>query len=434
MDTSASKPEYQGCASQISNNKKSNTELIQQGRLPKVIHHAQTISAELPNASKQDTHEGVSCFFNSTHFPSTQGVVEFIAHNESTILLAATGNIRDFITKRLNEHNPPKIQSTPKVNLASITARIIAYPAGSRFESDWIVHERARSVDPDLWAKLNEQNRMAMLILDPRDGTWSVQDTLRFKFGNQHQILIAPIRTSKAAQALGETLDDVFELCRYPKELAKAPDGTPCAYKEMGRCPGACDGSESMGAYTGRLAQAIKAASAGIERWKTVLQSQIEHASAKLDFEHAQILQRQLDQVNKLPINALGHARTLTGICCVCITPAVRKGWAMIWIYGNQLGHQGLIPLAGVDASASGLEKLIERWQSPIGDTPAEFDQLAFIARFWLSKPARARRRRLTILDLRETNWQQRIASAIAQACVPVDSEQADEEQTHIIR
>ncbi len=86
MGTSASRPEYQGCASQISNNKP-NTERTQQGRLPKVIHYAQTISVELPNTSKQDTHEGVSCFFNSTRFPSTQGVVEFIAHNASTILL-----------------------------------------------------------------------------------------------------------------------------------------------------------------------------------------------------------------------------------------------------------------------------------------------------------------------------------------------------------
>ncbi len=394
-----------------------------------MIQHAQTISVELPNASKQDTHDGVSCFFTTTTFPSTPGVVEFIADDQSTILLAATGNIRAFIAERLGKDT----ESNPKANLAPnltpITARIIAYPTGSGFESDWIVHQRARLVDATLYTKLNEQNRQWLMVFEKHTGTWRIEDTQRFQTSDE-QIVIAPIRTKKAAQALGETLDDVFELCRYPKELAQAPHGTPCAYKEMGRCPGACDGSEPMDAYIARFTQATKAALSGIEQWKHHIRSQIQHASATLDFEHAQIAQRQLEQINKLPIDALEHARTRVGLCCVCITPAVRKGWAMVWIFGNQ----GLIPLAAVDEDAADLQSMIQRWQSPIGTTPAEFDQLALIARFWLSKPSRARRRRVTILDLREANWQQRIDQAIAQACVPVDSEHQGEEHTHIVR
>ncbi len=421
MDKSASRPESRGCASLISSSKHS-TKIV-----PTVIHHAHAISVDLSKKEKQDTHDGVSCFFHPTDFPPTKGVVEFIAHDRSTILLAATGNIRAFIAQRFTEPT-----NQPKANLAPITARIIAYPTGSGFESHWILHQRARSVDPNLSTKLNEQNRMAMLVLDPRLGTWSLQDTLSFVPSDHqsHQVLIAPIRTHKAARALGEALDDVFELCRFPKELAKAPDGTACAYKEMGRCPGACEGAESIEAYADRFDQATEIACAGIERWKSALRSQIQHASDELDFEHARMTQRQLEQVNKLPTDALEHARTLAGLCCVCITPAVRKGWAMIWIFGNQ----GLIPLAAADEDAGDLQSMIECWQSPIGTTPAELDQLALVARFWLSKPSRARHRRVTILDLREAGWQEKIAPAIAQACVPADSAQGDEEQTHMMR
>ncbi|MBL4699369.1 MAG: hypothetical protein JKX70_11100, partial [Phycisphaerales bacterium] len=316
-----------------------------------------------------------------------------------------------------------------KANLAPVTAKIIAYPTGSAFESDWIVHERARVVDTGLYTKLNEQNRRAMLVFDDTARTWRVEDTMSLNAGHRERV-IGPILTKQAAKALGETLDDVYELCRYPKELALAPNGSACAYKQMGRCPGVCDGSESMDSFQERFAAAIETASRGVGDWKRQLKTEIEQASAELEFEHAQIAKRQLEQVERLAMNALGLARSMSDMSCVCITPCVRKGWAMIWV----LGASGLLPIVAVNEDQCDIEIAIERHQSPVGLGKRQLERFALVARHWMTKPSRAKRRRVTILDIGIEGWQAKIAQAIADACLPVERDLEDEEHTHIVR
>lgn len=399
-----------------------------------MIESARTISVDVEKSKEQSivqgTPDGVPCSLVPTSlvsmmFPSSRGVVEMIAKDGSTVLLAATGHIRSFIAQRLNEN----AETSSKANLAPITAKIIAYPTGSAFESDWIVHERARVVDADLYIKLNDQNRRAMLVMNMGFGTWRIEDTVSLQAGD-NDIVIGPILTKKAATALGEALNDVFELCRFSKELALAPTGNPCVYKQMGHCPGACDGSEPMDAYHERFANAIEIACAGVDDWKLQLKAEIQQASTDLDFERAQIAKRQLDQVEKLPIDAIGFARSMHTMSCVCITPSVRKGWAMVWVFGAD----GLIPIAAVNEEQQGIEFTITNLQSPIGLVQLQLDRFALVARHWMTKPSRAKRRRVTILDTNTTNWQSKITQAIADACLPVDLDLDDEEHTHIVR
>ena len=425
MDRCALRQRFQACESQT---------LI---RIPdqiifeklQVIECVRTISVDLTPVNEQSiqqgTPDGVPCSLASMMFPSARGVVEMIARDGSTVMLAATGHIRSFIAQRLNEDG----EQSSKANLAPITAKIIAYPTGSAFESDWIVHERARMVDLGLYTKLNEQNRQALLVFDDEARTWRVEDTMSLNVGHREGV-IGPILTKQAAKALGETLDDVYELCRYPKELALTPWGTACAYKQMGRCPGVCDGSESLDSYHERFTAAIETASAGVGDWKHQLKGEIKQASAELDFEHAQIAKRQLEQVEKLPMDGIGLARSMSDMSCVCITPCVRKGWAMVWV----LGDNGLHPIAAVNEDQCGIETAIQVHQSSIGLGKLQLERFALVARHWMTKPSRAKRRRVTILDIGIEGWQAKITRAIADACLPVDHDHDDEEHTHIKR
>jgi hypothetical protein len=396
-----------------------------------MIESARTISVDIKSLHQQDTHDGVSCFFETTLFPSSSGVVEMIADDGSSVLLAAAGNIRSFITQRLIDSEIPN----SKANLAPITARVIAYPTGSAFESDMIVLERAREVDLVLYAKLTDQNRRSVIVLDRRSKTWRAEDTLSLN-PDEQEVVVGPIQSDKAAKALGEALDDVYELCRYPKELALAPNGTPCAYKQMGRCPGACDGSETVGAYNERFTLAVQVAQSGVDSWKQSIAGEIQSESAAMNFEQAQLAKRLLDQVEKLPADAIGLAASMDEMCCVCITPGSRKGWAMVWIFNAQ----GLIPIVGLNTdfhsgfkNAEGdLCDLISRCQSPMGYSRIQLDRFSLIVRHWMTKPSRARRRRVTILDLRQEEWGKKIASAIVSACAPADPSHEDEEHTHI--
>ncbi|MGV6813436.1 MAG: hypothetical protein ACWA5W_00340 [Phycisphaerales bacterium] len=420
--------------------------------LPTLISHAKAITVACGSdrhgdkQSKQANHQetqqdapvGVSCFL-----PQSRGVVEMVAHDGSCVLLAATGQMRSFVASRLHEDHSPHPTRTPsaKADLAPITARIIGYPTGSGFESDWIVHERAGVVDPGLYAKLNEQNRRALLVMDEQIGSWRVEDTQGIE-PTEGAMVIGPILTHRAARALGETLDDVYELCRYPKELAQAPNGSVCAYKQMGRCPGACDGSEPMEAYRQRFGRAMESAQGGLEAWKNQLREEIEAASAQLDFEHAQHAKRSLEQVDKLSDDAIGMARPIAGMVLVCITPSVRKGWAMVWVFGAW----GLMPIVAVgeeqvDHKRDELEQVItssiDRLAGLACDRSVWFDRFALVARHWLAKPSKAKRRRVTIVDLRDEHWRSKIRTAVGQACEPMvcaQDDAYDEDRTHIKR
>ncbi len=387
-----------------------------------MFDHAYTITHICEH--QQDTHpnesERVSCFF-----PSHRGVVEFQSHNGSTLLLAATGHLRDFIAQRLNEANEP----TARADLRPITHRILAHPTGSAFESDLFVLERARAVDPDLYTKITHQNRRALLVMNPETGTWRTTETTSLELSKNERV-VGPCLTNKSAQQLGESLDDVFELCRYPNELALAPHGTPCAYKEMGRCPAACDGSEPMHAYHQRFALAINAASGGLSAWESAIKEDITAASAELDFERAARAKRCLDAVRDLPRDTLGCAASLAAFSCVIITPARRQGFAMCWV----LSADGCTPVCSIglldNDLLESLPSLLTSHLSPMGFAQPQLDRFSLVARHWLTKQTKQRKRRVTILDTRDADWSKGLRRAIEDAQSASDPGHDDEEHT----
>ncbi|MHA7811849.1 MAG: hypothetical protein ACX94C_00445 [Phycisphaerales bacterium] len=373
---------------------------------------------------KQDTPTDpsarVSCFF-----PSHRGVVEFQSDTGDTLLLAATGHLRDFIAQRLNEAGEP----SAKADLAPITRRILAHPTGSAFESDLFVLERARDVDRDLYTKITHQNRRALLVMDTAAGTWRTAETTALDLApSEHAI--GPCLTNKSAQQLGEALDDIFELCRYPAQLALAPSGTPCAYKEMGRCPAACDGSEPMHAYHQRFALALSAASGGLSAWESAIKDDIKAVSADLDFERAARAKRHLDAVQGLPRDTLGCAASLDSFSCIVVTPARRPGFAMCWV----LHAGGCSPVCSIglldnDLLAS-LPDLLSSRCTPMGFARDQLDRFSLIARHWLTKPSKQRKRRVTVLDTRDANWAKALRVAIEDAQSASDPGHDDEEHT----
>lgn len=373
---------------------------------------------------KQDTHADdqarVSCFF-----PSQRGVVEFQAHDGKTLLLAATGHLRDFIAQRLNEANEP----SARADLRPITHRILAHPTGSAFESDLLVLERARTADTDLYTKITHQNRRALLVMDQQAGTWRTAETTDLDLEETGRV-IGPCLTSKSAQQLGEALDDVYELCRYPAQLALAPKGTPCAYKEMGRCPAACDGSEPMQAYQERFAHAMDAAGGGLSDWESSINDDIRSASTELDFERAANAKRHLDTVHALPRDTLGPAAALEDFACVIVTPARRVGWGVCWV----LNADGCDPVCCVGPMDNELlevlPSLLASRFSPMGFTGEQLDRFSLIARHWMTKPTKQRKRRVSILDARRPDWHSALRRAIEDAQAATDPGHDDEEHT----
>lgn len=361
----------------------------------------------------------------SSLFPAARGVVEFRSREGQTLLLAATGNLREFIAQRLNEANEP----SARADLAPVTGRILAHPTGSAFESDLFVLERSRSADPELYAKITHQNRRSLLLLDPRAGTWRVTETTDPQC-QAPEVMIGPCLTNKAAQQLGEALDDVYELCRFPKQLALAPRGTPCAYKEMGRCPGACDGSEPLDDYHARFADAVDAACGGIDAWAAKIERDMHRASGEMDFEAAARSKRQLETSHGLPRDTLAHAASLHELSCIIVTPAARTGWAVCWVF-NASGCQPICSIGLLDNELlESLPVLFASHCCPMGFGQVQLDRFSLIARHWLTKPGKQRKRRVSILDTRISGWGKQLRPAIDAAQSASDPGHDDEEHT----
>jgi len=384
------------------------------------LQHAITHLCDFKQDTPPDESGRVSCFF-----PPHRGVVEFQSADQRVILLAATGNMREFIAQRLNETG----EQRPSADLAPITAKVIAHPTGSAFESDLLVLERSRDADPDLYTKITHQNRRALLVMNPDTGTWRTAETTALDHQPNERV-IGPCLTSKSAQQLGEALDDLDELCRFPKQLALAPKGTPCAYKEMGRCPAACDGSEPMHAYHQRFAKALNAASLGLDTWQASIKADMQRASSAHDFEAAAGLKRRLDRVNALPRDTLACAASLHDFFCVIVTPALRPGWAQCWV----LNAQGCQPICSIELLDNdlleSLPALLSAYRSPMGFDQPQLDRFSLIARHWLTKPSKQRKRRVTILDTRNTGWAKGLRRAIEDAQSASDPGHDDEEHT----
>jgi len=273
------------------------------------------------------------------------GVVVFLTQDDRAVQIGATSSCRRFAATRLGEDDdaPPT-----RAELRGVAARVLIYRAGSAFEADWLTLTLARALDPALHATLAWRLRPPALVLRPDTGTWAARELDPAEPIDRAARVIAPIRTLEGARQLGEAIDERFELCRYPKEVLRAPRGTPCAYKEMGTCPAPCDGSEPLADYLARFGRAADTLGAGVGAWIASERRAMDDASAAMDFERAQRHKRALDELASLPDDIRAHARGLGGSRFAVVSRAERSGWCRVWT----MGGSGLNPVLTIDARA----------------------------------------------------------------------------------
>lgn len=242
------------------------------------------------------------------------------------ILLATTADARAFLRRRL-------ARGGIQADLSAITARADVWLVGSGLEADLAFLRVAREAMPETWEALTERWRAWFIHLDP-DAVNPVWRKTNLGDGARESApgrLIGPMASKDMAGKCGEAIDDLFDLCRFPRELALAPRGTACAYKEMGRCPAPCDGSESMASYRGRVGEAL--ASLRIDRalLSRPFEEAMAQAAARQDFEAAAVAKSRVDRVAALSRPALREARPLDGFRFVAVLGSGRPRWARAW-------------------------------------------------------------------------------------------------------
>ncbi len=238
--------------------------------------------------------------------PARGGVYALADREGRVILLAATQSVRRSVLHRLAGAAEGE-KSSRRADLAAVTRQIWWTPAFSAFETTWRYYGAARVLYP--------RDYLKRVAFGP---AWFVQVDLQMaypRFVATSRPLEAggeswgPFAERRTAAALVQQLEDLFDLCRYHDVLDKSPQGQACAYFEMGRCRGPCDGTVRAAAYRLGVEAARQFAwgeeGAVVERWREEMQQ----AAGALQFERAGLLKERIAAAGKGRARGHEHAR-----------------------------------------------------------------------------------------------------------------------------
>ena len=193
-------------------------------------------------------------------------------------------------------HAPPRLSR--RADLRPLVRKLYLHVTFSPFETDLWYLWLARRVFPDRCQRMIRPRHCWMIHGDPADSFPRLTVTDRFvpptgrRFG--------PISRRQGATKLIELLTGLFGLCHYYQVLRQSPHGRPCEYREMGRCSGVCDGSVSMEAYRGQVAEALNFLADRGAAWRTSQAEAMKAAAGRLDFEQAGRIKDRLARAGEL--------------------------------------------------------------------------------------------------------------------------------------
>jgi excinuclease UvrABC nuclease subunit len=297
--------------------------------------------ADLVWTSRTDVSSG----YNEEHsrtIPASHGVVCVRDANSGVIALASTGDMRSFLTDRLGP------TAAGVTDLRKVAATFEYVKCDSIFEADLAFMTASADLDPGLHDKAARKLRIWWLgtQVDATKAQWNWDtDPSVFEPGTK---IIGPFYEKSSARRHAEQLDAAFELCRYPAELHRAPNGRPCVYKEMGQCPGACDGSEPLRDYQVRLYSAIWFDAHAVRKKKIEIELLMQVAVDEEDFEQAGALKAELERWSQFGERQLEVTRSINVLSYAALTKSSQSKVAKVLV----IDQGRWVEIGGVDAEA----------------------------------------------------------------------------------
>lgn len=239
--------------------------------------------------------------------PAKRGILALLADNDAPILLLTAADIRARLRGRLAEIDPQARKKT--ADLRAITRKILWKLSPSHFETDLNYFEVARTIWPDTYTELLAWRPGWFVHVNPADPFPRFVRTR--DVGLLEGLYVGPFESGQAADKFIEVIEDAFDLCRDYSCLRQAPHGQPCAYLQMGRCLGPCNGTISMDAYREVMARAAQLAGGDHQTLRNQWMEQMKQAAGDLQFEKAGTLKARLARLDELERPACRHAAPL---------------------------------------------------------------------------------------------------------------------------
>jgi excinuclease UvrABC nuclease subunit len=246
--------------------------------------------------------------------------------DDRPVQILCVKNLRASLKRRLSE----TVETAPskKVDYRQLVRRVRWKRVDNVLESDLAFLDVAREVFPDSWQKIVTRRSVWWIHVDlaephPR---WRVSDNPHCDCGQA----FGPIQEKGQAQRLVEKLEDLFDLCRYHNVLAQSPQGVPCAYKDMGKCPAPCDGSVSMQQYRSLVEWSLHTLTDPVD--EIDLQTdRMRTAASEMKFETAGKIKAFIDGIKSMAVGEWRFVRPAGKFEFVSVQPGPAKGQAKVF-------------------------------------------------------------------------------------------------------
>lgn len=277
------------------------------------------VAAILPQHVTWDAGSSASQIASLSNRPA---VFLLVSADGAPVQLAITQQLRAAITARLSE---PAESRERRADLAAVVRGVRYAEARDAIEARLIHWRVARTVFPRAYREQLAFGPADFLAIDWSASIPEPRVTQQPYAGGE---FVGPFPTRAAAQEALEGLWDLFDLCRYPEQVRRAPHGVRCAYADMGRCDAPCDGSVAPAVYHARLRAAWEFACGGRSAWIEAAADRMRDEARGLRFERAGLLKQQIAFAERWG-REWALARPLQRGAYLVVTPVTRrKGWS----------------------------------------------------------------------------------------------------------
>ncbi len=314
--------------------------------------------------------------------PGCPAVYLLLASAQVPVQLATTQHLRRLAIARLGNGQ----RSRPgKTNLAEIVRGVRWIRVASAFEARWRYYLLARQMYPVRYRRLISFGPAWFLHIDLAQRIPELRITQRI--WHDAGDYVGPWLTQGAARKALDALLDVFELCRHPEQVRRAPEGRRCAYADMGRCDAPCDGSVPLARYLARCREAWSFVRGNTAAWLDEIKERMRQAARERRYEDASTYKRRMAWAWKWIEGTQPLVRPAEELTDLLAVPAVRRrAWRLFLFWRGDLLVGPLLPDRKLPASAAAwLREQLQNLPEP-AEPAIRMEQTWLVAHFLASR------------------------------------------------
>ena len=277
--------------------------------------------------------------------------------DDRPVQLLSVKNLRYSLKRRLGG-GATEDESAPlskRVNYRELIRHVHWRRVESAFEADAVYLDAARETFPQTYRGMTGFRPAWFVHVNP-DTTYP-RYTKTIDPSRQTGVYLGPLEDKHAAHRLVHLVEALFDLCRDYSILTQSPHAGPCAWKQMGKCVGPCDGTISLDAYRELVAHSAAVLS-DPQDYVREQTRRMQQAAGELRFETAEKVKGYVEQLAPLGKGAFRHVRPLKDFAYVSLQRGPREGTAKVFLITPGRVEE-LVGLIAEPAKASDLLRLI---------------------------------------------------------------------------